>query len=74
MWEEVEARIAENDRLEVVPFRREMLEEIKASNLRPAEARKKMIALESGSRDRIVWQIEGSACLTSAPKGHFRLI
>ncbi len=61
MWEAIEARVAENDRDEFVPLRRDLFEAIKATDLKPGGSAKKMVTLEASSGDRIVWQIENSA-------------
>lgn len=61
MWEGIEARVDENDRDQVVPFRQEALAAIKASALRPGSDARKMVALECSTGERLVWQVENSA-------------
>lgn len=62
MWEGIEARIEENDKEDVVPFRRSLFEVIRNSDLRPGQgATKKMVALEFGLNERLAWQLEGTA-------------
>ena len=61
MWQEIEARLAENDRDGMVPLRSSLLAVLRRSGMRPGEAKKKMVALGFGVGERLVWQIENSA-------------
>src|SRR5262245_48174992 len=62
MWEGIEARIEENDKEREVPFRRSLLEILRNSDVRAGQgATKKMVALEFGKNERLLWQLEGTA-------------
>lgn len=61
MWEDIEARIAENDADKAVPLRREFLGALKETTLRPVGDSKKMVAVEDAGSIRLVWEITGSA-------------
>jgi hypothetical protein len=62
MWEKLEARVDENEREKRVPLRASFLATLRSFPIRPSEgATKKMVALEFGGGERLVWQIEGSA-------------
>ena len=62
MWHNVEARIEENEREQVVPLRKNLLSVLRDSDMRPSHgATKKMVAIEFGLGERLVWQIEGTA-------------
>lgn len=73
MWEEIEARIAENDSEGPVPLRRELLEALRAADVRPVPggATKKMVGMDLPGGNRLVWAIEQSAkSFFVAPKWH----
>ena len=62
MWQDIEARIAENEHEQEVPLRKSFLAVLRNSDVRPGQsATKKMVALEFGAHERLVWQIEGTA-------------
>lgn len=62
MWQDIEARIEENDREQVVPLRKNFLSVLGDAGMRPGQsATKKMVVVESKANERLVWQIEGSA-------------
>ena len=62
MWQGIEARLEENNHEQEVPLRKSFLAVLRHSAVRPGEsATKKMVALEFGSHERLVWQIEGTA-------------
>jgi hypothetical protein len=62
MWEGIEARLDENEREGSNPLRGTFLDILRSSGLQPgAGLNKKMVSLEFGASERIVWGIEGSA-------------
>ena len=62
MWQNIESRIEENDREKNNPRRKSFLLALRNSQIRPGgNATKKMVVLEFGAQEPLVWQIEGSA-------------
>lgn len=62
MWQDFEARIAENERDRPVPLRNALFDVIREAELRPGQGvTKKMVAFEFGDGERLVWEIEGPA-------------
>lgn len=62
MWQEIEDRIDQNEQDRPVPLRKALLDVIRGSGLRPGQAAtKKMVALEFGQGERLLWEIQGSA-------------
>lgn len=62
MWQDFEARIAENERDRPVPLRKALYDVIREAELRPGQGvTKKMVAFEFGDGERLVWEIEGPA-------------
>ena len=61
MWREIEARMEENERDQLVPLRTSFLLALRESSMRPGQAAtKKMVAVEFGNDERLLWQIEGT--------------
>lgn len=59
MWENCEARLDENEREGSIPLRRALFEVLRSSGLRPgAGITKKMVSLEFGAGERLVWEIQ----------------
>jgi hypothetical protein len=59
MWENFEARLDENERVGSIPLRRALFDVLRSSGLRPgAGVTKKMVSLEFGSGERLVWEIQ----------------
>ena len=59
MWENFEARLDENDREGSIPLRSALFEILRSSGLRPgAGITKKMVSLEFGAGERLVWEIQ----------------
>ncbi len=62
MWSEFEARIEENEKDRPNPLRRELFEILHRSTLRAGHGgNKKMLSFEFASKERLLWEIEGSA-------------
>ncbi|MBU9697275.1 AAA family ATPase [Rhodobacteraceae bacterium HSP-20] len=62
MWENVEARIAENDRDGAVPLRRAFWEEIAKADLRPGSTvTKKMVGFETAAGEQLLWELSSQA-------------
>ena len=62
MWAELKKRIDDNERDSPVALRHTFNEIIVKSDLRPGpRSTKKMVSLEFGSSDLMLWGIEGSA-------------
>lgn len=62
MWQDIEARIEQNEAEGHVPLRHALKEIFRSSGLRPGEvATKKMVPFTFGSGDALVWEIEGPA-------------
>lgn len=61
MWQAIDARVEENERERASPLRKSFLRVLHDSEMQPGQiATKKMVVLEFGSGDRLVWQIEGT--------------
>lgn len=59
MWENFEARLDENEREGSIPLRRALFDVLRSSGLRPgAGITKKMVSLEFGAGERLVWEIQ----------------
>ncbi|MEQ1939435.1 AAA family ATPase [Mesorhizobium sp. CN5-321] len=59
MWENFEARLDENEREGSIPLRRALFDVLRSSGLRPgAGITKKMVSLEFGPGERLVWEIQ----------------
>ena len=61
MWQAIDTRVEENERERASPLRKSFLRVLHDSEMQPGQiATKKMVVLEFGSGDRLVWQIEGT--------------
>jgi len=59
MWENFEARLDENEREGSIPLRRAFFDVLRNSGLRPgAGITKKMVSLEFGAGERLLWEIQ----------------
>jgi len=59
MWESIEDRLNENERDRPMPLRRALFEALRGSGLRPGGGiTKKMVSLEFGAGERLLWEIQ----------------
>lgn len=58
MWQDIEARIEENEREQDVPLRKAFLSLLRDSDMRPGRAAtNNMVVFEFGKDERLVWQM-----------------
>ncbi|UIJ70323.1 hypothetical protein [Aurantimonas sp. HBX-1] len=62
MWENLEARLDENERDRPLPLRRSLFDVLRGSGLRPGGGiTKKMVSFEFGAGERLLWEIQNPA-------------
>lgn len=62
MWENIAARLDENERDRAIPLRRALFDVLRGSGLRPGDGvTKKIVSFEFGAGERLLWEIQNPA-------------